>query len=105
MASLTWLGHGSWRLDTQDGKRLYVDPWLDGPTTPAAEKDPDRADAIAVTHGHGDHVSGVAELQQKFGCPLAGMVELMAWFTTQGVPEDHAVPFNKGGTVDVGGFS
>ena len=24
MASLTWLGHGSWKLDTNDGKRLYV---------------------------------------------------------------------------------
>ena len=104
MASLTWLGHGSWRLDTADGKRLYVDPWLQGPTTPDAEKNPDRADAIALTHGHGDHIGGVAELQQKLGCPILGMIELMDWFTKNGVAEDKAVGFNKGGTVEVGGF-
>ena len=56
MASLTWLGHASFRLDTDDGKRIYVDPWLSGPTCPDAEKEPERADVIAVTHGHGDHV-------------------------------------------------
>ena len=60
MASLTWLGHASFRLDTADGKRIYVDPWLSGPTTPDGEKDPERADVIAVTHGHGDHVADVA---------------------------------------------
>ena len=30
MATLTWLGHASFRLDTDDGKRIYVDPWLSG---------------------------------------------------------------------------
>ena len=59
MASVTWLGHGSFRLDTSDGKRVYVDPWLSGPTTPDSEKEPERADVIAVTHGHGDHVADV----------------------------------------------
>ena len=34
MASLTWLGHASFRLDTDDGKRIYVDPWVSGPTLP-----------------------------------------------------------------------
>ena len=29
MATLTWLGHASFRLDTDDGKRIYVDPWLE----------------------------------------------------------------------------
>ena len=31
MASLTWLGHASFRLDTDSGKRIYVDPWLERP--------------------------------------------------------------------------
>ena len=59
MATLTWLGHASFRLDTDDGKRIYVDPWLSGPTCPEAEKEPERADVIAVTHGHGDHAGDV----------------------------------------------
>ena len=26
--ALTWLGHAAFRVDTADGKRIYVDPWL-----------------------------------------------------------------------------
>ena len=47
-ASLTWLGHASFRLDSPGGKRIYVDPWFDNPKCPANEKDPARCDAIAV---------------------------------------------------------
>lgn len=105
MASLTWLGHGSWRLDTADGKRVYVDPWLSGPTAPEAEKDPERADAIAVTHGHGDHVPDVPGLQQKLDCPVLGMIELMGWIGANGGLEDKLIGFNKGGTVEVAGIT
>ena len=103
MASLTWLGHASFRLDTSDGKRIYVDPWLSGPTTPDNEKQPERADAIAVTHGHSDHAADVPGLQQELGCPVLGMVELMAWYSANGIDEANLVAFNKGGTVEVAG--
>jgi L-ascorbate metabolism protein UlaG (beta-lactamase superfamily) len=103
MASLTWLGHGSFRVDTSDGKRIYLDPWLSGPTTPEGEKVPERADAIAVTHGHGDHSADVPALQQRLGCPVLGMVELMAWYSANGIDEANLIPFNKGGTVEVAG--
>ena len=68
MATFTWLGHASFRLDTNDGKRVYIDPWLSGPTTPEAEKEPERADVIYVTHGHGDHAANVVSIQNKTGC-------------------------------------
>ena len=102
MATLTWLGHASFRLDTDDGKRLYVDPWPGGPTFPEAEKAFERADAILVTHGHGDHAGSVAEIQQKLGCPVYGMVELMGWFSGNGIAGDKTVGFNKGGTMTIG---
>ena len=46
MASLTWLGHASFRLDTDGGKRIYIDPFLGGPTCPDSERKPERVDAI-----------------------------------------------------------
>ncbi|MFL5953520.1 MAG: metal-dependent hydrolase [Gaiellaceae bacterium] len=103
MATLTWLGHASFRLDTDGGRRIYVDPWVNGPTCPDAEKNPERADVIVVTHGHGDHSSDVVELQKKLGCKVTGMVELMAWFGSNGLSDDDLVPFNKGGTIEIDG--
>jgi L-ascorbate metabolism protein UlaG (beta-lactamase superfamily) len=102
MATLTWLGHASFRVDTDLGQRVYIDPWLSGPTWPEAEGEPERADAIVVTHGHGDHAGDVVALQQILGCKVLGMVELADWFAGNGVAEDAVVPFNKGGTVSIG---
>ena len=102
LASLTWLGHASFRLDTDNGKRIYVDPWVSGPTCPEAEKNPERADAIYVTHGHGDHSGDVVDLHAKLGCKVLGMVELAEQLSGTSIGDD-AIAFNKGGTVEVEG--
>ena len=103
-ASLTWLGHASFRLDTPGGKRVYVDPWLDNPKCPDAEKAPERCDVIAVTHGHSDHVGSVVELSKKFGpVPIVAMVELKGWLQQQGANTDDVPGPNKGGTVEAAG--
>jgi L-ascorbate metabolism protein UlaG (beta-lactamase superfamily) len=104
-SSLTWLGHASFRIDSPGGKRLYVDPWLAGPTCPEHEREPDRVDVIALTHGHSDHVGSTVELAQRFGCPVVAMIELHDWLETQGVPGNGmAQSPNKGGTVVVDGL-
>jgi L-ascorbate metabolism protein UlaG (beta-lactamase superfamily) len=103
-ASLTWLGHASFRLDTPGGKRIYVDPWLENPKCPDSEKDPDRCDAIAVTHGHGDHTGSTVELSKKFGpVPIFANVELKGWLKGQGANTDELPGANKGGTVEAAG--
>jgi L-ascorbate metabolism protein UlaG (beta-lactamase superfamily) len=104
-ASLTWLGHASFRLDTPGGKRVYVDPWFDNPKCPDSEKDPDRCDVIAVTLGHGDHVGSVVDLTKKFGpLPVVALVELKAWLQRQGAQTDDLPGSNKGGTVAAEGM-
>ena len=105
MASLTWLGHASFRLDTDDGKRIYVDPFLThNPKTPEAEKQPDRVDVIALTHGHGDHVGDTVELSKRFpDAEIVAIVELKGWLGRQGANVGDLPGLNKGGTQEIGG--
>jgi L-ascorbate metabolism protein UlaG (beta-lactamase superfamily) len=105
MATLTWLGHASFRIETDDGKRIYVDPFLQhNPKTPDGEKEPERVDVIAVTHGHGDHTGDVVELSKRF--PDAGIVaqvELKTWLGKQGANIGELPGPNKGGTQEIDG--
>jgi L-ascorbate metabolism protein UlaG (beta-lactamase superfamily) len=102
--TLTWLGHSAFRIDTADGKRIYVDPFLNGnPKCPDDEKNPDRADVIAITHGHGDHVGDAVDIAKKHGSVVVAPVELADWLGGQGV--ENARDPNKGGTVDVDGIT
>jgi L-ascorbate metabolism protein UlaG (beta-lactamase superfamily) len=103
-ASLTWLGHATFRIDSPGGKRIYVDPWLDNPKCPEDEKNPERVDLIALTHGHDDHVGATVELAQKFGSPVVAMLELRGWLSTRGLPEAPEDAANKGGTVEKDGI-
>src|SRR5439155_3441206 len=97
--ALTWLGHAAFRVDTADGKRIYVDPFLSGnPKCPQGEQTPERVDVIAVTHGHADHVGDTVGLATKHGSPVVAQVELAGWLGRQGVDQGKLVAPNKGGT-------
>jgi L-ascorbate metabolism protein UlaG (beta-lactamase superfamily) len=102
--TLTWLGHSAFRIDTPGGKRVYVDPFLNGnPKCPEAEQQPERVDGIFITHGHGDHYGDTVALAQKFGCTVVAPVELAGWLQGQGL-ESVRDP-NKGGTVELDGVN
>jgi L-ascorbate metabolism protein UlaG (beta-lactamase superfamily) len=101
---VTWLGHASFRLDTPEGKRIYIDPFLTGnPKCPESELAPERIDVIAITHGHGDHVGDTVELSKKFQPEILAMIELKTWLGRQGAEVGETPGFNKGGTVDAAG--
>jgi L-ascorbate metabolism protein UlaG (beta-lactamase superfamily) len=106
MATLTWLGHAAFRIDTDDGKRIYVDPFLqNNPKTPAEEKEPERADIIAVTHGHSDHASEVPALSKRFpDAQIVAQVELKGWLGKQGANVGDLPGINKGGTQEIDGI-
>ncbi len=100
---VTWLGHASFRLDSPGGKRIYIDPWLSNPKCPDSEKEPDRVDAIALTHGHGDHVGETVDLTKKFEPDVVANVELKGWLGNQGATVGEVPGPNKGGTVEAAG--
>jgi L-ascorbate metabolism protein UlaG (beta-lactamase superfamily) len=102
--ALTWLGHAAFRFDTPGGKRVYVDPFLGNPKIPEGEKEPERIDLIALTHGHDDHVGDTLTLAKSFGCQIVAPVELADWLVwMKGLDGEKVHDPNKGGTVDVDG--
>ena len=107
MASLTWLGHSAFFLVSDEGKRIYVDPFLSGnPKTPESEKQPSAIDVIAVTHGHSDHVGDTVALSKAFpDAQIVCQVELKGWLGAQGANVGDQLPgLNKGGTQEIGGI-
>ena len=107
MASLTWLGHSAFLLVSDEGKRIYVDPFLSGnPKTPESEKQPSAVDVIAVTHGHSDHVGDTVALSNAFPeAQIVCQVELKGWLGAQGANVGDQLPgLNKGGTQEIGGI-
>ena len=74
--ALTWLGHGSYRIDSPGGKRIYFDPWLENPKCPDAEREPKRVDVMAISHGHGDHIGSAVAVGRRFSPAVVAVFEL-----------------------------
>lgn len=99
MANITYLGHSTVIIESENGKKIIIDPFLEGnPLCPDNLKSPD-VDYIVLTHGHGDHASGAAPLAKEKGAKIFATFELAMLMIKDGVPETQVQPMNKGGTV------
>jgi len=98
---VTYLGHASFKIES-DGNTVYVDPWLNGPTSPIKVKDVEKADLVLVTHDHGDHgYQEALEICKKTGAYFIAINELAIQAQSEGLENVHTL--NIGGSVDVGG--
>lgn len=96
---LTWIGHGSWKLTTSGGKKIYVDPFIRGnPAAAIRIEDAFDADIVAVTHGHSDHLGDAIEIVKQTGCDLVTLADVYAYVDLHGIPNDK-----NGGAVQQGG--
>jgi len=103
LLKITFLGHASFKIEA-DGKTIYVDPWLNGPTSPLKVEDINKADLCLVTHDHGDHgyAEGV-EICKRTGATFIAINELALKAKQEGVKDVHTL--NIGGSVEVEGIN
>ncbi len=102
MVELTYLGHSSLKLKI-DSMNIYLDPWFNGPTFPAEEKEKVQDNSvILVSHGHFDHFETAFELAKTRQIRVVVNFDLMVWMTMQGISERKILSLNKGGTIKLG---
>ena len=100
--SITWFGHATFLLTSPGGKRIVLDPWLQGnPKAPAGAKI-DKADIICVTHGHSDHTTDVVPIARATGATVVGIFELANYFQGKGLKD--VIGMSIGGTIEFKGL-
>ena len=102
--SATWFGHGTFLLTSPEGRRILMDPWLEGnPSCPPALKVPPPVDLVLVTHGHFDHIHDAAAVWLATGATVVGIFEVCQWLESRrGVTKTSGM--NKRGTQELCGI-
>ena len=96
---VTYLGHASFKIEA-DEKIIFVDPWLEGPTSPIKVADVKSADIVLVTHDHGDHgYNEGIQICMKTGATFVAINELALQAKANGVKNVHTL--NIGGSVPI----
>jgi len=101
---LQWFGQSAFKLTTESGKVIVIDPFLlKNPKTPEELKDLEKigkVDLILVTHGHFDHTADVPALAAMTGAKVGMNADMGNVYSSLGLlPKDQVLGWNKSGTV------
>jgi L-ascorbate metabolism protein UlaG (beta-lactamase superfamily) len=93
---IRFLGHAAFALE-HEGTTVLIDPFLTGNPKAAASADDVAADAILLTHGHGDHFGDTVPIAKRTGAPVVAIVEIARELEGEGL---QVFDPNIGGTVE-----
>ena len=100
---VTFLGHASFRFESEKGTTVYFDAWLDGnPMAKAKVSQVRKADIVIATHGHSDHVGDSFAICKRTKAKFVGNYEMCLIAEQHGLKMgSRSIPMNPGGTVKV----
>ena len=90
----TFWGHSCVFVEAK-GKRIVIDPFLNG--NPLAKVKPEevQCDYVVVTHGHGDHIGDTVEIAKKNQATVIANFEIASYCESNGC---KAHPMHIGGS-------
>jgi L-ascorbate metabolism protein UlaG (beta-lactamase superfamily) len=83
-----WLGHAALLIES-DGQRIVIDPFLTDNPAAAVKAADVAADAILISHGHGDHVGDAIDIAKRTGALVIANYEIAEWLKGQGLSKVH----------------
>lgn len=83
-----WLGHAALLIDS-DGQRILIDPFLTNNPAAAVKAADIAADAILISHGHGDHVGDALDIATRTGATVIANYEIAEWLKGKGLSKVH----------------
>ena len=99
----TYLGHGTFKVKTSQGKIILIDPWVMGnPACPNNLKQFDKIDLMLITHAHFDHIADAVELAKKYKPQVVCIFETALWLQSKGT--ENTRDMNKGGSIIIDGI-
>jgi L-ascorbate metabolism protein UlaG (beta-lactamase superfamily) len=98
---ITWLGHGSFQIETA-GRTVLIDPFFTGNPAAAVKAKYVSADTILLTHGHEDHVGDTVDIAKRTGAIVIANFEICEWIGKQGVKNTHAMHIGGQNQFDFG---
>ncbi|WP_320175524.1 metal-dependent hydrolase [Maridesulfovibrio sp.] len=102
--TFTWNGHSNFTIKSDD-KTVIIDPFFKGnPKASTTWESISKADAVLVTHDHGDHIGQAVEICKATGATLVCIFDLVEKMVGLGVDQSRIIGMNIGGTVSVAGI-
>ena len=88
---ITYLGHAALSIETTEGIKLIIDPFITGNPLCHLDVDQVQADYVLITHGHNDHVGDMVEIAKKNQATVIACPEIVHFAETQGVQNVHGM--------------
>lgn len=94
---VTYHGHSVVSLETKEGVKLLMDPFIRGHEACDLDAETVEADYILVTHAHADHLGDTIEIAERTGAQVITTVELAEYLASFGLDTHGMQP---GGAFD-----
>ena len=98
MTTVRFLGHATFELVTNAGRRILIDPWITGnPSCPIEASEIGDVDVLLITHDHDDHLGQDLDMLVNANTAIPAQPELVAKLEDMGIT--NGMGMNIGGTV------